>query len=204
MATAQEVGSATVQRIWKKHKLQPHCVESFKFSNDPQFARNVRDIVGLYMNPLDKALVLSVDEKSQIQTQDRTQHFQRIFTHFRSACLLEARPIRIGREQSRRLTGFLQDSSGPRSGKVWSLGSTRYAEFASLADGKQTRRIIEDHRLKCSSAHFVMNELRTKQPPLIEWTQDIGMTHMGTASPGGRTPGGIAAMDELTGRVELR
>jgi transposase len=73
MAAAQKVSSATVQRIWKKHKLQPHRVESFKFSSDPQFARKVRDIVGLYMNPPDKAIVLSVDEKSQIQALDRTQ-----------------------------------------------------------------------------------------------------------------------------------
>jgi transposase len=73
MAAAQNVSSATVQRIWKKHTLQPHRVESFKFSNDPQFARKVRDIVGLYMNPPEKALVLSVDEKSQIQALDRTQ-----------------------------------------------------------------------------------------------------------------------------------
>ena len=73
MAAAQKVSSATVQRIWKKHKLQPHRVESFKFSSDPQFARKVRDIVGLYMNPPDKAIVLSVDEKSQIQALDRKQ-----------------------------------------------------------------------------------------------------------------------------------
>lgn len=73
MAAAQKVSPATVQRIWKKHKLQPHRVESFKFSSDPQFARKVRDIVGLYMNPPDKAIVLSVDEKSQIQALDRTQ-----------------------------------------------------------------------------------------------------------------------------------
>jgi len=73
MAAAQKVSSATVQRIWKKHKLQPHRVESFKVSNDPQFARKVRDIVGLYLNPPDKAIVLSVDEKSQIQALDRTQ-----------------------------------------------------------------------------------------------------------------------------------
>src|ERR1700731_4976885 len=73
MAAAQKVSSATVQRIWKKHKLQPHRVESFKFTTDPQFAWKVRDIVGLYMNPPDKAIVLSVDEKSQIQALDRTQ-----------------------------------------------------------------------------------------------------------------------------------
>jgi transposase len=73
MAKAQKVSPATVYRIWTKHKLQPHRVASFKFSNDPDFALKVRDIVGLYLNPPDKALVLSVDEKSQIQALDRTQ-----------------------------------------------------------------------------------------------------------------------------------
>jgi transposase len=73
MAASQKVSPATVQRIWNKHKLQPHRVESFKFSNDPEFVPKVRDIVGLYMNPPDKAIVLSVDEKSQIQALDRTQ-----------------------------------------------------------------------------------------------------------------------------------
>src|ERR1043166_270597 len=73
MAASQKVSPATVERIWKKHKLQPHRVESFKFSTDPEFALKVRDIVGLYMNPPDRAIVLSVDEKSQIQALDRTQ-----------------------------------------------------------------------------------------------------------------------------------
>ena len=73
MAAAQKVSPATVHRIWKKHKLQPHRIERFKFSNDPEFAWKVRDIVGLYINPPDRAVVLSVDEKSQIQALDRTQ-----------------------------------------------------------------------------------------------------------------------------------
>jgi transposase len=73
MAREQGVSPATVQRIWQKHHLQPHRVESFKFSTDPQFVTKVRDIVGLYLNPPDKAIVLSVDEKSQIQALDRTQ-----------------------------------------------------------------------------------------------------------------------------------
>ena len=67
------ISHATVQRIWQKHHLQPHRVESFKFSTDPQFVAKVRDIVGLYLNPPEKAIVLSVDEKSQIQALDRTQ-----------------------------------------------------------------------------------------------------------------------------------
>jgi transposase len=73
MARAQGISPATVQRIWSKHHLQPHRVESFKFSTDPEFVTKVRDIVGLYLNPPDKAIVLSVDEKSQIQALDRTQ-----------------------------------------------------------------------------------------------------------------------------------
>ncbi len=73
MAREQGLSPATVQRIWSKHHLQPHRVESFKFSTDPEFVTKVRDIVGLYLNPPDKAIVLSVDEKSQIQALDRTQ-----------------------------------------------------------------------------------------------------------------------------------
>ena len=73
MEEAQGVSDTTVYRIWKAHRPQPHRVENFKFSRDPKFAEKVRDIVGLYMNPPDKALVLCVDEKSQIQALDRTQ-----------------------------------------------------------------------------------------------------------------------------------
>jgi transposase len=72
LAKAQGLSHMTVQRIWKQHRLQPHRVETFKLSRDPQFVEKVRDVVGLYLNPPDKALVLSVDEKSQIQALDRT------------------------------------------------------------------------------------------------------------------------------------
>jgi len=72
MAQAQGLSRMAVQRIWKAHRLQPHRVETFKLSRDPQFVEKVRDVVGLYLNPPDKALVLSVDEKSQIQALDRT------------------------------------------------------------------------------------------------------------------------------------
>lgn len=73
MARRQGISPATVQRIWKRYHLQPHRLERFKFSPDPEFVGKVRDIVGLYMNPPEKALVLSVDEKSQIQALERTQ-----------------------------------------------------------------------------------------------------------------------------------
>jgi transposase len=61
-----------VQRVWQRYDLQPHRVEKFKISNDPRFEDKVRDVVGLYLDPPDRALVLCVDEKSQIQALDRT------------------------------------------------------------------------------------------------------------------------------------
>lgn len=67
------IGHMTVQRIWKANQLQPSRVRTFKVSNDPQFAEKVIDIVGLYLEPPEHALVLSVDEKTQIQALDRTQ-----------------------------------------------------------------------------------------------------------------------------------
>jgi transposase len=73
MARAQGVSPKTVHRIWQTHGLQPHRTETFKLSRDPEFVAKLRDIVGLYLNPPDKALVLCVDEKSQIQALDRTQ-----------------------------------------------------------------------------------------------------------------------------------
>jgi len=73
MAKAQGVSPATVQRIWDAHGLKPHRVRTFKLSNDPRFTEKLTDVVGLYLNPPEKALVLSVDEKSQIQALDRTQ-----------------------------------------------------------------------------------------------------------------------------------
>lgn len=66
------VSRTIVHRVWQKHDVQPHRVEQFKISNDPHFEEKVRDIVGLYLNPPDRALVLCVDEKSQIQALDRT------------------------------------------------------------------------------------------------------------------------------------
>jgi transposase len=73
MAEASGVSEATVRRVWKRHGLKPHLLTTFKISNDPLFAEKVEDIVGLYLNPPERALVLSVDEKSQVQALDRTQ-----------------------------------------------------------------------------------------------------------------------------------
>lgn len=73
MAKAEGVSEKSVRRIWKRHGLKPHLVRTFKLSRDPNFAARLEEVVGLYLDPPEHAIVLSVDEKSQIQALDRTQ-----------------------------------------------------------------------------------------------------------------------------------
>ena len=73
MAKTVAISPSSVRRIWKGYGLQPHRVRSFKLSNDPGFADKLKDVVGLYVDPPAHAVVLSIDEKSQIQALDRTQ-----------------------------------------------------------------------------------------------------------------------------------
>ena len=73
MAKAIGISLGSVQRIWRAHKLQPHRLRTFKHSRDPRFAAKLVDIIGLYVDPPAHAVVLSIDEKSQIQTLDRGQ-----------------------------------------------------------------------------------------------------------------------------------
>jgi sugar phosphate isomerase/epimerase len=77
------------------------------------------------------------------------------------------------------------------------LCSPAYAEFASLADAKQTRKLLEDHGLKCPSAHFELDELRNRQQETIAWAKGIGMTQMGTASLNGPVKDGVTTMDAV-------
>jgi len=73
MASAQAIGKSTINTIWRSHNIKPHRAETFKLSRDPRFLEKLTDVVGLYLNPPDKAIVLCVDEKSQIQALNRTQ-----------------------------------------------------------------------------------------------------------------------------------
>jgi transposase len=73
MAKVAGISVSSVQRIWRAHGLRPHRIQQFKLSNDPQFVERLRDVAGLYVDPPAHAIVLSVDEKSQIQALDRTQ-----------------------------------------------------------------------------------------------------------------------------------
>ena len=73
MAAAQGISKSTVNNIWHGHNIKPHLSKTFKLSRDPKFLEKMTDVIGLYLNPPDKAIVLCVDEKSQIQALDRTQ-----------------------------------------------------------------------------------------------------------------------------------
>src|SRR5438093_11942350 len=126
MAKAQGLGHTTIHRIWRQHGLQPHRVETFKLSRDPRFVEKLRDVVGLYLDPPEHALVLSVDEKSQIQALDRTapllplrpglparqtHDYQRhgTTTLFAALSLLDGKVIGecLPRHRSREFIGFL-------------------------------------------------------------------------------------------------
>ena len=82
------------------------------------------------------------------------------------------------------------------------LCSPGYEEFSSLADAKQTRKILEDHGLQCPSSHFDLDELRTKQHQAIAWAQEIGMTQMGTASLDGPVQNGVTTIDAVQKAAE--
>jgi len=92
--------------------------------------------------------------------------------------------------------GLCRDMAALGIGDV-ELCSPAYAEFTSLADTKQTRKVLEDHGLKCPSAHFTMEELRTKEQQAIAWAHDIGMIQMGTATLGGPVQDGTTTMDAV-------
>lgn len=97
--------------------------------------------------------------------------------------------------------GLCKDMAAVGIGSV-ELCSPGYAEFASLVDGKQTSHIVEDHGLKCPSAHFDLSELRNKQEQSIVWAHDLGMTQMGTASLDGQVQNGVTTMDVVKKAAE--
>lgn len=158
-AMAREIGHApsTVQRIWKAFGLQPHRSETFKLSSDPLFVEKVRDIVGLYLSPPDRAVVLCVDEKSQIQALDRTQP------------LLPMRPGQIERQThdykrhgTTSLFAALDVQAGTIVGKC--MPRHRSAEFRKFLDEVE-RNVPADLDI-----HIVMDNYGTHKTKIIrDW-----------------------------------
>ncbi len=166
MAKAQGLSRMAVQRIWKAHKLQPHRVETFKLSRDPQFVEKVRDVVGLYLNPPDKALVLSVDEKSQIQALDRT------------APLLPLRPgipARQSHDYKRHGTTTLFAALSLLDGKVIGecLPRHRSREFIRFL------KKIDSETPAGLDLHLIVDNYSThKSPPVKRWLKRHARLHL--------------------------
>jgi len=150
-----QLSHMTVHRVWRAFGLQPHRTEDFKLSNDPQFIEKVRDIVGLYLSPPVKAMVLCVDEKSQIQALDRTQP------------LLPMRPGMVERrthDYKRNGTTSLFAALDIATGKVIADTHHRHrsSEFKSFLDLIE-REVPEDLDL-----HLVMDNYGTHKTALIQ------------------------------------
>jgi transposase len=154
MAKASGLSVSSVQRIWHAFGLQPHRMESFKLSTDPDFVAKVRDVVGLYVAPPEHAVVLCVDEKSQIQALDRSQP------------MLPMRPGQAARRShdykrhgTTSLFAALDIATGHVIGKCY--GRHRAAEFRKFLDE------IEANVPKGLEVHLVWDNYATHKTPLI-------------------------------------
>ena len=154
MATRSGLSQSAISRIWRAFALQPHRVKTFKLSKDPLFIDKVRDIVGLYLQPPDKALVLCVDEKSQIQALDRTQP------------VLPMRPGQAERrtyDYTRHGTTTLFAALDAKSGEIIGEFHQRHRarEFRTFLD------TIYDAVPETLDVHLIVDNASTHKTPLI-------------------------------------
>ena len=157
MAKAKGVSSATVQRIWSALDLKPHQVDTFKVSNDARFEEKLVDVVGLYLNPPDKAIVLCMDEKSQIQALDRTQP---------SLPMKKGRAGTMTHDYKRNGTTTLFAALEVASGRVIGqcLPRHRHQEFLKFL------RTINRAVPKGLAVHLILDNYAThKHPDVIAW-----------------------------------
>jgi len=155
LATRTGISNASVSRIWHAFALQPHRVETFKLSNDPQFIEKVRDIVGLYLNPPDRALVLCVDEKSQIQALDRTQRILPL-----APGVAERRTHDYRRHGTTSLFAALDVATGTVIGETHRRH--RSIEFKSFLDR------LDREVPPALDVHLVMDNYGTHKTPLVK------------------------------------
>jgi transposase len=155
MAKAMGISHTSVQRIWREAGLKPHLVRTFKISNDPEFEEKVVDVVGLCMNPPDKALVLYVDEKSQIQALDRSQP---------GLPLKPGRAATMTHDYKRHGTTTLFAALDVRTGLVVGecLPRHRAKEFLRFL------RTIDRATKKSLDLHLVLDNYATHKPPQVK------------------------------------
>ena len=156
MAEAVGVSKDTVQRVWSARGLKPHRVETFKLSNDPRFDEKLVDVVGLYLNPPDKAIVLCADEKSSVQALDRTQA---------SLPMIPGRAQTMTHDYKRHGTTTLFAALEVATGKVTAALKPRHRHIEFLAFLKQVARAYPDQEL-----HLVMdNYAAHKHQNIRDW-----------------------------------
>jgi len=166
MAQAQGLSEATIRRIWSRHRLKPHLVETFKLSRDKRFIEKLCDVVGLYLNPPEKALVLCVDEKSQIQALDRTQP------------LLPLRPgipARQTHDYKRNGTTTLFAALNMLDGKVIGdcMPRHRHQEFVRFLN------LIEAQTPASLDLHLIVDNYGThKHPRVVSWLKRHPRFHL--------------------------
>ena len=160
MAKAAGISVSSVQRIWRAHGLRPHLVRRFKLSNDPQFAAKLKEVVGLYVNPPDRAIVLSVDEKSQIQALDRTQP---------GLPMKKGRAGTITHDYKRHGVTTLFAALNVLDGKVIGqcMKRHRHQEFIRFLN------VIDAQVAKKKTVHVIVdNYAAHKHPKVLEWIKN--------------------------------
>src|SRR6201997_719870 len=160
MAKAAGISVSSVQRIWRAHGLRPHLVRRFKLSNDPQFAAKLKEVVGLYVNPPDRAIVLSVDEKSQIQVLDRTQP---------GLPMKKGRAGTITHDYKRHGVTTLFAALNVLDGKVIGqcMKRHRHQEFIRFLN------VIDARAAKKKTVHVIVdNYAAHKHPKVLEWIKN--------------------------------
>jgi transposase len=155
MAVAVDLSEATVRRIWHKHGLKPHLVETFKVSTDPHFAEKLEAIVGLYLNPPEHALVLCCDEKSQIQALDRTQP---------GLPLKRGRAGTMTHDYKRNGTATLFAALNTLDGKVISLCQQRHRHQEWLRFLRLVNDATPDHK----QLHLIVDNYATHKHPTVQ------------------------------------
>jgi transposase len=183
MAAAAGISVSSVQRIWRAHGLQPHRVRQFKLSNDPQFAAKLHEIVGLYVDPPDHAIVLSVDEKSQIQALDRTQP---------GLPMKKGRAGTITHDYKRHGVTTLFAALDVLEGKVIGqcMKRHRHQEFIRFLN------VIEARVPKKKTIHVIVDNYAThKHPDVMQWLKNIG--DLSSTSPRHPLPGSMPSRASL-------
>ena len=166
MAAAVGISEASVRRIWRAHGLKPHRVETFKISNDPAFAEKLEDIVGLYLNPPEHALVLCVDEKSQIQALDRTQP---------GLPLKRGRGATMTHDYKRNGTATLFAALNAANGEVYGLCQERHRHQEWL----KFLRLLDQTMPAHLALHLIGDNYAThKHPKVQRWLARHPRVHM--------------------------